>query len=58
MVVTYNGDYFDWPFMETRCDSVAGLSLYKELGIKSTVTGGAGECVFKYGVCVCVCVRV
>jgi DNA polymerase epsilon subunit 1 len=30
--VTYNGDYFDWPFIETRA-SIHGMSLESEIGI-------------------------
>ena len=29
--VTYNGDFFDWPFVETRAEK-QGMSLYDELG--------------------------
>ena len=31
--VTYNGDFFDWPFMEKRCD-VHGLNMYRHLGFR------------------------
>jgi DNA polymerase epsilon subunit 1 len=31
--VTYNGDGFDWPFLDTRA-SVHGMSLYKEIGFR------------------------
>ena len=40
--VSYNGDFFDWPFLEKRCDSVAGLSLYRELGIRSSSSSSGG----------------
>ncbi len=33
VIVTYNGDFFDWPFVETRCSKFR-ISLHKELGIK------------------------
>lgn len=32
VMVTYNGDSFDWPYVDKRC-SVHGLSLGRELGI-------------------------
>lgn len=31
--VTYNGDGFDWPFLDTRA-SIHGLSLYREIGFR------------------------
>jgi DNA polymerase epsilon subunit 1 len=49
--VTYNGDFFDWPFLETRCKSVAKLSLYRELGIKG-VSGSAKEIEYVGRCCV------
>lgn len=33
VIVTYNGDFFDWPFVETRCKQVCNMNLYSELGI-------------------------
>lgn len=42
VVVTYNGDFFDWPYVETRCNAVASLNLYRELGIRSNETSGGG----------------
>ena len=30
--VTYNGDFFDWPYVETRC-SKYGMSMEKEIGV-------------------------
>ena len=33
VIVTYNGDFFDWPFVDTRCQ-LFGISLYKQLGIR------------------------
>ena len=29
--VTYNGDFFDWPFIETRAQ-IYGFNLYDEIG--------------------------
>jgi DNA polymerase family B, exonuclease domain len=34
VVVTYNGDFFDWPYVDKRCAKY-GISLYSDLGIKS-----------------------
>ena len=39
VIVTYNGDYFDWPYVDKRCAKY-GISLYSDLGIKLN----AGEC--------------
>ncbi|XP_057689041.1 DNA polymerase epsilon catalytic subunit A-like isoform X1 [Corythoichthys intestinalis] len=36
--VTYNGDFFDWPFVETRA-SVHGLSMYREIGFQKDSQG-------------------
>ncbi|KAF9999127.1 DNA polymerase epsilon catalytic subunit, partial [Modicella reniformis] len=30
--VTYNGDFFDWPFMETR-SKIHGIDMYHEIGV-------------------------
>ncbi|CAE7446321.1 pol2 [Symbiodinium microadriaticum] len=35
VIVTYNGDFFDWPYVDSRCSNYA-LSLYKELGIRGS----------------------
>jgi DNA polymerase epsilon subunit 1 len=48
-MVTYNGDFFDWPYVDTRCGKF-GISLYKELGIRgsnsmSGTVGNDGEYV-------------
>lgn len=34
MYVTYNGDFFDFPFVQTRA-SKHGFDLYQELGFKT-----------------------
>jgi DNA polymerase epsilon subunit 1 len=39
--VTYNGDFFDWPFVETRAEK-CGMSLYDELGFRCDRK--TGEC--------------
>ena len=44
ITVTYNGDGFDWPYVEKRCN-YEGISLYKELGIRA-VKGSSQE--FEY----------
>lgn len=32
IVVTYNGDFFDWPFLETRAKHYK-LDVYREIGV-------------------------
>ncbi|XP_076126347.1 DNA polymerase epsilon catalytic subunit A [Alosa pseudoharengus] len=36
--VTYNGDFFDWPFVETRA-AQHGLSMHKEIGFQKDSQG-------------------
>ncbi|AWP07054.1 putative DNA polymerase epsilon catalytic subunit A [Scophthalmus maximus] len=36
--VTYNGDFFDWPFIETRA-SLHGLSMHREIGFQKDNQG-------------------
>ena len=43
--VTYNGDYFDWPFIDTRC-SKYGISLAAETGF-SVVEGSGGGAEYR-----------
>lgn len=33
VIATYNGDYFDWPFVEARA-SVLGIDMYLEIGFR------------------------
>ena len=33
VIATYNGDFFDWPFVETRA-SLAGIDMYREIGFR------------------------
>ncbi|PYH41908.1 DNA polymerase epsilon catalytic subunit POL2 [Aspergillus saccharolyticus JOP 1030-1] len=33
VIATYNGDFFDWPFVEARA-SVLGIDMYKEIGFR------------------------
>lgn len=33
VMVTYNGDFFDWPFVEARA-SVHGMDMYQEIGFR------------------------
>lgn len=39
--VTYNGDFFDFPFVDKRCRH-HGMDLHVELGFKTPTGGGAG----------------
>lgn len=41
VMVTYNGDGFDWPYVEARA-KLFNLSVYKEFGMKSA-SGSGGE---------------
>ena len=36
--VTYNGDFFDWAFVETRA-GVHGLDMYREIGFSKSNAG-------------------
>ncbi|XP_077864309.1 DNA polymerase epsilon catalytic subunit A-like [Saccoglossus kowalevskii] len=36
--VTYNGDMFDWPFVEARCN-YHGIDMYKEIGFQKDTQG-------------------
>ena len=50
--VTYNGDFFDWPFIETRAKQ-HGLDMYAALGFRVTKSG---ECLSRSAVhmdCLC-----
>ncbi|KAI8821881.1 uncharacterized protein EV422DRAFT_573743 [Fimicolochytrium jonesii] len=38
IIVTYNGDWFDWPFVETRA-AVYGLNMKKEIGFGKDDSG-------------------
>lgn len=41
VITTFNGDRFDWPYLDIRCSKYSGLSLYRMLGISSgQVAGG------------------
>ncbi|BFZ56266.1 DNA polymerase epsilon catalytic subunit [Savitreella phatthalungensis] len=33
VMVTYNGDFFDWPFVETR-SRILGIDMYEEIGFR------------------------
>ena len=33
VIVTYNGDFFDWPFVEARA-SICGIDMYREIGFR------------------------
>jgi len=36
--VTYNGDFFDWPFVERRA-AAYGMDMYDEIGVRATQSG-------------------
>lgn len=38
IVVTYNGDFFDWPFLDARAKRY-GINLYNRLGVQQTADG-------------------
>ena len=38
IIVTYNGDNFDWPYVEQRC-SVHGIDMGKEIGFTRSNDG-------------------
>lgn len=40
--VTYNGDYFDWPFVEARSRH-HGIDMRQELGIRAETANGSTE---------------
>ncbi|KAI9889150.1 MAG: DNA polymerase epsilon catalytic subunit [Vezdaea aestivalis] len=33
VIATYNGDFFDWPFVETRA-GILGIDMYREIGFR------------------------
>ncbi|XP_067406281.1 DNA polymerase epsilon catalytic subunit A [Emydura macquarii macquarii] len=46
IMVTYNGDFFDWPFVETRA-AAHGLNMYQEIGFQKDSQGEykASQCI-------------
>ncbi|XP_036870228.2 DNA polymerase epsilon catalytic subunit A isoform X5 [Manis javanica] len=46
IMVTYNGDFFDWPFVEARA-AIHGLSMYQEIGFQKDSQGEykAAQCI-------------
>jgi DNA polymerase epsilon subunit 1 len=38
IIATYNGDYFDWPYVEQRA-AIAGINMYDEIGFKQDDEG-------------------
>lgn len=44
--VTYNGDYFDFPFLEARA-AIHGMDMAQEIGFK---VAASGECLSKAAV--------
>ncbi len=51
IVVTYNGDFFDWPFLEQRC-AVYGLDMKYELGVEQVGGDGNSEGEYRGRCCV------
>ena len=43
IVITYNGDFFDWPFLETRA-KLYGLSIERDLGVERIGEEYRGRC--------------
>lgn len=46
--VTYNGDFFDWPFIEARA-AKCGLDMHAETGFKCSAK--SNECLSRYHSC-------
>lgn len=46
VIVTYNGDFFDWPFVEARA-SFLGIDMYQEIGFRRN-----GEGIYHSSYCV------
>jgi DNA polymerase epsilon subunit 1 len=46
VIVTYNGDFFDWPFIEARA-SFLGIDMYREIGFRKDT-----EDLYKSNYCV------
>ncbi|XP_043385547.1 DNA polymerase epsilon catalytic subunit A isoform X2 [Chelonia mydas] len=46
IMVTYNGDFFDWPFVEARA-AVHGMNMYQEIGFQKDSQGEykASQCI-------------
>ncbi|XP_074410293.1 DNA polymerase epsilon catalytic subunit A isoform X1 [Zonotrichia albicollis] len=46
IIVTYNGDFFDWPFVEARA-AVHGINMYQEIGFQKDSQGEykASQCI-------------
>ncbi|XP_044845964.1 DNA polymerase epsilon catalytic subunit A isoform X2 [Mauremys mutica] len=46
IMVTYNGDFFDWPFVEARA-AVHGINMYQEIGFQKDSQGEykASQCI-------------
>jgi len=43
IVVTYNGDFFDWPFVEARAEK-HGMDIFHELGVEKRGEEYSGRC--------------
>ncbi|RMC06098.1 hypothetical protein DUI87_17643 [Hirundo rustica rustica] len=46
IIVTYNGDFFDWPFVEARA-AAHGINMYQEIGFQKDSQGEykASQCI-------------
>ncbi|KAJ7428736.1 hypothetical protein WISP_00859 [Willisornis vidua] len=46
IIVTYNGDFFDWPFVEARA-AAHGMNMYQEIGFQKDSQGEykASQCI-------------
>ncbi|XP_061869836.1 DNA polymerase epsilon catalytic subunit A-like [Colius striatus] len=46
IIVTYNGDFFDWPFVEARA-AAHGINMYREIGFQKDSQGEykASQCI-------------
>ncbi|KNC54094.1 DNA polymerase [Thecamonas trahens ATCC 50062] len=45
LYVTYNGDFFDWPYIDTRA-TAHGISMYDEIGVATRQGSGEYRCRF------------
>lgn len=43
IVVTYNGDFFDWPYVETRAKHY-GIDMFEQIGVEYSGEGYRGRC--------------
>ena len=53
VIVTYNGDFFDWPYVEARCAKFSNLSIYRSLGIRSKCKFDSPKCHYYHLILLC-----